>query len=43
MKEYYIKQIDFIPKLKQLAKQITFHPNTSRQILFDWINSIAID
>ena len=31
------------PKLKQLAKQITFHPNTGRQILLDWINSIAID
>jgi len=43
MKEYYLKQIDFIPKLKQLAKQITFHPNTARQILLDWINSIAID
>jgi len=43
MKEYYLKQIDFIPKLKHLAKQITFHPNAGRQILFDWINSIAID
>ena len=43
MKEYYLKQIDFIPKLKQLAKQITFHPNASRQILFDWLNSIVID
>ncbi|HYB67488.1 MAG TPA: valine--tRNA ligase, partial [Candidatus Acidoferrales bacterium] len=43
MKEYYLKQIDFIPKLKQLAKRITFHPNAARQILLDWINSIAID
>ena len=43
MKEYYLKQIDFIPKLKQLAKGIDFHPKTSRQILLDWINSIAID
>jgi valyl-tRNA synthetase len=43
MKEYYLKQIDFIPKLKQLAKQITFHPNAARQILLDWINSIVID
>ncbi len=43
MKEYYLKQIDFIPKLKQLAKQITFHPEAGRQILLDWINSITID
>jgi len=43
MKEYYLKQIDFIPKLKQLAKRMTFHPDSSRQILLDWITSIAID
>jgi valyl-tRNA synthetase len=43
MKEYYLKQIDFIPKLRKLAKAMHFHPNTSRQILYDWINSIAID
>jgi valyl-tRNA synthetase len=43
MKEFYLKQIDFIPKLKQLSKGIVFHPNSSRQILFDWINSITID
>ena len=43
MNEYYLKQMDFIPKLKQLAKQITFHPDASRQILLDWISSIAID
>jgi len=43
MKEYYLKQIDFIPKLRHLAKRITFHPNSSRQILLDWLNSISID
>jgi valyl-tRNA synthetase len=43
MKEYYLKQVEFIPKLKQLAKKIIFHPNANRQILVDWLNSIAID
>jgi valyl-tRNA synthetase len=43
MKEYYIKQLDFLPKLKQLAKKIVFHPEANRQILIDWLNSIAID
>jgi valyl-tRNA synthetase len=43
MKEYYLKQIDFTPKLKQLAKGMVFHPDSSRQILLDWINSITID
>ena len=43
MKEYYLKQLDFLPKLKQLAKKIIFHPDANRQILLDWLNSIAID
>ena len=43
MKEYYLKQLAFLPKLKQLAKKIIFHPDASRQILLDWLNSIAID
>jgi len=43
MKEYYLKQIDFLPKLKELANTIVFYPNANRQILLDWLNSIAID
>ncbi len=43
MKEYYLKQVDFLAKLKQLAKKIVFHPEANRQILLDWLNSIAID
>lgn len=43
MKEYYVRQLDFLPKLKQLAKKIVFHPEANRQILIDWLNSIAID
>jgi valyl-tRNA synthetase len=43
MKEYYLKQLDFLPKLKELTNKIVFYPNASRQILLDWLNSIAID
>jgi len=43
MKEYYLKQLDFLPKLKELANKITFYPNVNRQILLDWLNSIMID
>jgi len=43
MKEYYLKQIEFIPKLNQLAKKMIFHPDSNRQILTNWLNSIAID
>jgi valyl-tRNA synthetase len=43
MKEYYLKQLDFLPKLKELANKIVFHPAANQQILMDWLNSIAID
>jgi len=43
MKEYYLKQIEFLPKLRQLAKKMAFHPPANRQILLDWLNSVAID
>lgn len=43
MKEYYLKQLEFVPKLRQLAKRMVFHPDANRQILLDWLNSIAID
>lgn len=43
MKEYYLKQLDFLPKLKQLAEKMTFHPDANRQILLDWLSSIGID
>jgi valyl-tRNA synthetase len=43
MREYYLKQLDFLPKLRQLAKKMTFHPNVNGQILLDWLNSVTID
>ena len=43
MREYYLKQLDFLPNLKKLAQTINFHPDANRQILLDWLNSIAID
>ena len=43
MKEYYLKQLESLPKLREIAKKITFHPEANRQILMDWLNSIVID
>ena len=43
MKEYYLKQLDFIPELKKIAKKMKFFPERHRQILLDWIDSLAID
>jgi valyl-tRNA synthetase len=43
MKEYYLKQLDFIPELKKIAKKMKFFPERHRQILLDWIDSVSID
>ena len=43
LEDYYVKQIDCIPALRELANKITFHPDMHRQILLNWLNSISID
>ena len=43
MEEYYLKQLDSIEKMKKLGKQIRFYPEMHKQILMNWIESIAID
>jgi len=43
MPEFYLKQLEFKDKLKQIAKKINFYPKQSKKILDDWMDSISID
>jgi valyl-tRNA synthetase len=43
MEEYYLKQLDSIEKMKKLGEQIKFYPEMHKQILMNWLESIAID
>jgi valyl-tRNA synthetase len=43
MPEFYLKQMEFKPKMRLFAKQINFFAPKSRQILLDWIDSVSID
>ncbi|MBS3087645.1 valine--tRNA ligase [Candidatus Pacearchaeota archaeon] len=43
MPEFYLKQLDFKDKIKEVSNQITFYPNESKKILDDWIDKISID
>jgi len=43
MPEYYVKQIEYKDKMKELAKQVKFYDEQSRKILIDWIDSVSID
>ena len=43
MPEYYLKQLEFLPKLKKEINKITFYPENSKEILIRWFDAIAID
>ncbi|MGH9993207.1 MAG: class I tRNA ligase family protein, partial [Nitrososphaera sp.] len=43
LQDYYVKQLDFVPQLRELALKIKFHPDMHRQILLSWLDSVAID
>jgi valyl-tRNA synthetase len=43
MNEYYVKQLDFIPTLQEIASNMKFHPDMHKHILLNWLSSITID
>ncbi|WP_148685587.1 valine--tRNA ligase [Candidatus Nitrosocosmicus hydrocola] len=43
LEDYYLKQVDKKSELLERSKVIKFYPEMHRQILVNWINSIAID
>jgi valyl-tRNA synthetase len=43
MQEYYLKQVEYLQQLRQLARRTRFHPDAHRQLLLDWLNAVTID
>lgn len=43
MEEFYLKQMDVINKIRELGNSIIFYPAMHKQILMNWLDSIAID
>lgn len=43
LEDYYLKQVDIKSELLERSNAIKFYPEMHRQILVNWINSIAID
>ncbi|NCO96966.1 MAG: valine--tRNA ligase [Candidatus Aenigmarchaeota archaeon CG_4_10_14_0_8_um_filter_37_24] len=43
LKEFYLKQVDYVDELKKTSDKMKFFAPESRQILLDWINSVSID
>lgn len=42
-KEYFLKQLDFLPKIKELVHKMEWHPEHHKIKLLNWINSITMD
>ncbi len=43
LEDYYLKQVDIKTELLERSKAIKFYPEMHRQILVNWIHSVAID
>jgi len=43
MEEYYLKQKDYVERIRDLGSKIIFHPPMHKQILMNWLESISID
>ena len=43
MPEYYLKQMDFLKDMGKLSGEINFYSKKNKQILLDWLESVAID
>ena len=43
LEEYYLRQLDALDRMRELAARITFRPESHRQILHNWLDSVAID
>ncbi|HYA22332.1 MAG TPA: valine--tRNA ligase, partial [Thermoproteota archaeon] len=42
-KEFYVKQLDFREDVRKMADSMEFHPPWSKQVLYNWIDSIMQD
>ncbi|MHA2074230.1 MAG: class I tRNA ligase family protein, partial [Candidatus Hodarchaeales archaeon] len=43
MDEYYLKQLEVLPALKEAIKKMKFFPKGSKKILDNWIDSLTMD
>jgi valyl-tRNA synthetase len=43
LQDFYLKQLDYVTYLRDLANKIKFYPKIHRQILLNWLDSIMID
>lgn len=43
LKEYYVKQLEFVDEVRKVSDKMKFFAPESKQLLIDWFGSISID
>ncbi len=43
VREYYLKQLDFLDEIRKVVDKMKFYPERGRQLLLEWVNSISMD
>ena len=43
VKEFYLKQLDFIEDLRRIIDEMRFYPERFKRLLLDWVDSVSID
>lgn len=43
LKEWYVRQTHIQDRIRELSKEIEFHPPRNKQFLLDWMENISID
>ncbi|MHA1332563.1 MAG: valine--tRNA ligase [Candidatus Odinarchaeia archaeon] len=43
MPEYYLKQLDYLDEIREIAHKMKWHPPEYKQILLNWLDSIKTD
>lgn len=43
LKEYYLKQLDYLDKMREIADKVNFTNPATKKILLDWVDVVSID
>ena len=43
LQDYYLKQLEYLPTLKEFSNKLNFYPPIHKQTLKNWLNAVTID
>jgi valyl-tRNA synthetase len=43
VKEYYLKQLDFLDDIRKVVDEMKFYPERGKRLLLEWVDSVSMD